>query len=197
VSQPPALSEEGITSGAGFWIRALARIIDMSFGILLGVIGGVLGGIILATLQIAGSVAPGWEQRIQGASAAGFGLSLLGGFLYHSFCEGIHGATLGKLICRLRVLQLNGAPSSMRGALVRSLGWYVDCLFFGLIGYSSMGKSPLKQRYGDIWGKTIVVKTVQLPDGQPRSFMTFLLGLFLGVTSWTLLLALGIILEAG
>jgi uncharacterized RDD family membrane protein YckC len=192
---PPPLPGAAITSGSGFWIRALARIIDVTFSLLLGLIGGLLAGLILFAMQTAGNVTPGWEARVQGANAAGLALSLLGGFLYHSFSEGIHGASLGKLICRLRVLQHDGRPSNMRGAFVRNLGWYVDSLFFGLIGYSSMTKSPLKQRYGDVWGKTIVVPTGQIPAAHLRSPVDGLLGISLGVICWTLLLTLGIVLK--
>jgi len=144
MTTPPALPPEGITQGAGFGIRALARIIDIGFGWLLGLVGGVFGCIVLAILQMTGSVSPGWEQRIAGVSAAGFGLSLLGGFLYHSLCEGLHGASLGKLICRLRVLQQDGRASCIRGACVRNLGWYIDGLFFGLVGYSPCSRYRLE-----------------------------------------------------
>jgi uncharacterized RDD family membrane protein YckC len=129
-------------------------------------------------------------------SAAGLGLSLLGGLLYHSLCEGIHGASLGKLICRLRVLQQDGRASSMKGALIRSLGWYVDGLFFGAVGYTSMEKSSLKQRYGDVWGKTIVIKSKDMPSPSARSPMLFIIGFFLGSACWTMLLAIGIVLKA-
>jgi uncharacterized RDD family membrane protein YckC len=195
MTQSPAFSDKSIVSGGGFWIRALARIIDMTYGILLGLIGGVLGGIILAILEVVGSVSPGWEQRIQGMSTAGFGLSLLGSFLYHTLSEGIHGATLGKLICGLRVLQQDGRPSSLKGGVIRNLGWYVDGLFFGLIGYLSMVKTPLKQRYGDVWGKTIVIKTKDNPVSDTRSAIHFIAGFFLGTACWTLLLTLNLVLR--
>lgn len=196
MTQPPLHTNEGPASGAGFWIRALARIIDIAYGNLLGLIAGILGGIILAILQVFGTLSPGWEQRIQGSSFVGFGLSLLGGFLYHALTEGIHGASLGKLICRLRVLQEDGLPSTIKGGIVRNLGWFVDGLFLGLIGYSSMAKSPLNQRYGDVWGKTIVIKTKDLPVSDTRSPAHFIAGLIIGSACWTLLLALGFVLKA-
>lgn len=192
---PAPVPQEGVSTGAGFWIRALARLIDALFGMVLGLFGGIVGMIALVILQLAGVVAPGWEDRIQVTSGAGFGLSMLGGFLYHFLCEGIHGATLGKLICRIRVIGEGGNSSSMKPAFIRGLGWYIDALFFGIVAYSSMQKSPLKQRYGDVWGKTVVVKHKDVPGGAQRSTPLFLLGLFLGVTSWTLLLTLGVILK--
>ena len=192
--QPPPLPIEEISAGAGFWIRALARIIDIIFGGVLGRFAGVFGAVALATLQGAGAVSAGWEHRGRGINVTAIGVSLLGGFLYHCFSEGIHGASLGKLVCRLVVLQQDGRPSKMKGAIIRSLGWYIDALFFGLIGYSSMQKSPLNQRYGDVWGRTVVVKAKDVPVGCGRSALRFLLGLFLGAGFWTMLLVLGLIL---
>jgi len=165
---PPPLPKKAGFSGAGFWIRALARIIDIAVGILLGLVGALLGGIILAVMMISGVITSGWEYRIQGMSLAGFGLSLLGGLLYHSFTEGIHGATIGKAICQLRVLQSDGQASNMKGAIKRSLGWLIDGLFFGAVGWCSMSESPLRQRYGDVWGRTIVVKTKDIPASSRR-----------------------------
>lgn len=195
-SQPSALQDQGVVSGAGFWIRALARIIDMVFGNLIGLFAGILGGIALAVFQMAGTLAPGWEQRIQGVSVAGFGFGLLGAFAYHSLCEGLHGASLGKLCCRLRVVTENGGPCGMKAAFLRSLAWHLDGLFFGLIAYASMQKSELKQRYGDVWAKTIVVKTKDAPAASRRSPALFFLGLFLGVACWTILTVFGLILKA-
>ena len=196
MTQPPLHENEGPASGAGFWIRALARLIDIVYVNLLGLIGGFLAGIILIILEIVGIVSPGWEQRIQGRSIVVIGLSILGAFLYHALCEGIHGASLGKLICRLRVLQEDGRPSTIRGGIIRNFGWFVDAFFFGLIGYSSMAKSPLNQRYGDVWGKTIVIKTKDYPVSDGRSPAHFIAGLLLGSACCTLLDVFGIVLEA-
>lgn len=196
MAEAELVTTEPITKGAGFWVRALARIIDIGFGWVLGVVGGVIGGIVLIVLQMAGTVSPGWEHRISGFSLAAFSLALAGGVLYHSVCEGIHGASLGKVICRLRVLQEDGRASCMKGAVIRSLGWYVDGLFLGLIGYLCMRESPLNRRYGDHWGRTIVVRSRDIPVSSRRTAMDFLGGLFLGSACWTLLMALGLVLKA-
>jgi uncharacterized RDD family membrane protein YckC len=194
MDQPPMVPTEGISSGAGFWIRALARIIDMGFGWLLGIIAGVVGGIILAILQVTGGISPGWEHRGPKVSATMLVASLLGSMLYHCCCEGLHGATLGKLICGLRVVRQDGGASTMPGALVRSLAWFFDGLFFGLVGYTSMSQSRLKQRYGDVWGKTIVIRTKDLPGDDPRSPSDFVMGFSLGCGCYVVMLALGLVL---
>lgn len=186
---------ESITEGAGFGIRALARIIDIAFGYFLGLVAGLIGAIVLVIMERTGMIPSGWQTQIQGMTATTFSLSLFGAFSYHFLCEGIHGSTLGKLICRLRVINADGKPSSVKGSFIRSLAWHIDGLFFGLIGYSSMNNSPLNQRYGDVWGKTIVVKSSQAPETSRRSIARFFLALFLGANCWMIALILGLVLK--
>jgi len=181
---------------AGFWIRALARIIDFLFAFLIGLIGGVMAGLLLAILSAAGFISHGWQYRIHGFSLALFGFSMLGDIFYHLMCEGIHGATLGKLCCGIRVVSEDGKPSKMKGALIRTLAYYIDSLFFGAVGYSSMAKSTLNQRYGDVWGKTAVLKTSEIASESQRTPMHFVLGLFLGVGCWIVMLVTGLVLKA-
>jgi uncharacterized RDD family membrane protein YckC len=157
---------------------------------------GVFGAIALVIMEGTGVISSGWETRIQGMTIATFSLSLFGVFSYHFFCEGIHGSTLGKMICRIRVISMDGRPNTIKGALIRGLAWYLDSLFFGLVGYSSMEKSTLNQRLGDVWGKTIVVKSRQAPDTSRRSLGWFFLALFLGSNCWLITLVLGMIFKA-
>lgn len=182
--------------GAGFWIRAAARLIDTAYGLVLGLIGGMLAWVILTILQAAGATAPGWAQRAQGFNPAGYGLSLLGMILYYSVLEGLHGASLGKLVCRLRVITADGLTCSMTRAILRSLAFYWDALFFGLVGYYSMSKSALNQRYGDVWAKTVVVRTSDVSDGAKRPLWRFFLGFSVGSACWMFMFALGFILKA-
>jgi hypothetical protein len=86
-------------------------------------------------------------------------------------------------------------PSSMYGALIRSLAYYIDALFFGLIGYISMSESPLNQRYGDVWGKTVVVKVKEVSPDSLRSQNYFIFGLLAGAGYWAAMLVLGLILK--
>jgi uncharacterized RDD family membrane protein YckC len=194
--QPPPLPEIAIVEGAGFGIRFLARLIDLIFGYMLGILFGIIAGLVLAMLQAAGKIDPGWQHRVRGLSAMGFGLSLLGVILYHTVTEGIYGASLGKLMCRLHVLTADGRPCDMARAFRRSLAYLWDSLFFGLVGYQSMQKSRLNQRYGDVWAKTVVVRTASVPAGAKRPLGWFFLGLFLGALCWGAMLVLALILKA-
>lgn len=192
---PPTAGVEKSTK-AGFWIRALARLIDFLFIMLLSFAVGIFCGLILYFLSASGFIAPGWQHRMRGFSILAMGFSLLGNILYHFFCEGIHGSTLGKLCCGIRVVRVDGRPSNFKGALIRTLAFYLDGLFFGLVALSSMEKSPLNQRYGDVWGKTAVLKTTEIAPESQRTTNDFLLGLFLGGGCLVAMSALGLILRA-
>jgi uncharacterized RDD family membrane protein YckC len=190
-----ALATPNISAGAGFWIRAGARLIDAVYGIVLGLFAGVLGGIVLVLLDRAGLIEPGWQGRIQGLNIAGWALSLLGGFLYQSLTEGIYGASLGKLICQLRVVTEEGQSITMKRALLRSLAYYFDALFFGLVAYAAMKESPLNQRYGDRWAHTVVVRSKDLPSGSAKGAELFVLAVLMGSVLWMVLAALGLIIH--
>lgn len=85
----------------------------------------------------------------------------------------------------------------MRGAFIRSAAYYIDGLFFGLIGYSCMKVSPLNQRYGDVWGKTVVVKVTELPaESQDTKASDFILGFLAGLACWMSLLVAGTMIRA-
>jgi uncharacterized RDD family membrane protein YckC len=190
------VSQSGITIGAGFWIRALARLVDVIFGIFIGLFSGLVVGIFLGILQVAGMIEPGWDTRIQGLKALSLLLSMIGGLLYQSAAEGIYGAAMGKLICGLRVITAEALPCDMKKAFLRNLAYFFDALFFGLVGYMSMKKSALNQRYGDVWAKTVVVKSSDVPEAVRQSMWMFFLGLGLGSASWAVLLILDLLMKA-
>lgn len=193
--QTPATPVQKRTT-AGFWIRALARIIDDALGLLVGLAAGFIALAILLILNAVGVIEPGWQQRIQGFSLAFLGCCFMGEILYHFFCEGIHGATFGKLCCGIRVVREDGRPNNFKGALIRTLAFYFDSLIFGLVAYSSMDKSPLNQRYGDVWGKTAVLKDSEVGPESLRSPVYFVLGFFIGLACWIGSLTLGLVLKA-
>ena len=169
-------SNQDKSPSAGFGIRALARIVDAVFGLFIGFAAGILVGIVIAILNAAGIIAAGWQHRLHGFSLTSIGFDLLGSIAYHFFCEGIHGATLGKLCCGIRVVTEDGSSSTLKGALIRTLAYFLDSFFLGLVGYSSMQKSPLNQRYGDVWGKTAVFKVKEMAPESQETTTRFILG---------------------
>jgi uncharacterized RDD family membrane protein YckC len=195
MEQPPPL-QPSISSGAGFGIRLLARLIDFAFGFVLGFFAGVLGGIILAILARSGVIDSGWQYRVRGTNLPAFLLSNIGVIIYHSITEGMYGASLGKVVCQLRVVSENAEPITMWQAFLRSIAYFVDALFFGLIGYSSMRKSELNQRYGDHWARTIVIKRKDAPELPHAGGEVFVLAVMMGAVCWIVLLAIGVVIHA-
>ena len=178
---------------AGFWIRVLARLIDMSFGLVMGVAAGLIALAVLELLALAGLAPAGWQHRLHGFSLAAMGLGFLGEIFYHLFCEGIHGATLGKLCCGLRVVSEDGGPATLRGASIRSLAYLIDSFFLGGVGHHSMRQTRLNQRYGDVWGKTAVFKIKGTAAESQRTLTHFGLGMLAGVSCCVSMLVMGIL----
>jgi uncharacterized RDD family membrane protein YckC len=151
-----------------FGIRAAARILDLIFtvGLSFGVALGV--NIVLAGMARAGSIAPTWQAKVSALTLGSFGWSLVGNTLYYTLSEAVGGATVGKWICGLRVYSADFSPDgtflvalrrcTLGGALVRSLVFFLDSLFFCALAYFSMEGSRWRQRFGDKWGHTVVVK---------------------------------------
>lgn len=142
----------------GFGIRAVARIVDDVALMILSAICGAVGAIMVAFLAGAGLVRAGWEERMGHIGAGGFVVSLVTHLLYFSFAQGLGGTTVGKAICGLRVVTVEGNPCTFLKALGRSAAFYIDGLFFGLVGWSAMSQSPMRQRYGDRWAGTVCVR---------------------------------------
>ena len=172
--------------GAGFWIRALARLIDYAWTYALGVLVGINAGITLAILEALSIVEPGWADRVGQNNLLTVILSLFGYVAYHTFCEGLHGASLGKLICGLRVRAQDLAPCRMKPALQRSMAFYLDGMVFGAVGYMEMQKTLMEQRHGDRWARTVVVKTSQVPGEARRPNLQFPYAFALGSAAWGL-----------
>lgn len=104
-------------------------------------------------------------------------------------------STLGKLCCGICVMTEDMKPNNLKGAVIRTLAFYLDSMFFGLVGYSSMSKSRLDQRYGDVWGKTAVVKVKALPPSSQRTPALFVLGLSAGAGCWFVMGTIGVVLK--
>lgn len=166
--------------GAGFWIRALARLVDSLYGFVVGFVAGLIAGIALAVLEDLSIAAPGVANRIGRVNMALVIAGLIGSLFYETICEGLYGATLGKLICGLRVVSEDLTPCRLKPALLRSSAYYLDAIAFGAVGYLEMRKTLMQQRHGDRWAKTVVVKTSQVPESSKRSGLRFLVAFVLG-----------------
>ena len=179
----------GTASGrtiAGFWIRGLAQAIDGAVAFAVGVMSVLVAVIILVAGNATGQP-EAWLAAINRTSAMSWVVSFAGTIVYHTFCEYVGGATIGKLLCGLRVVSESFGPVSFSGALTRSAAIVVDAFLFGWIGYRAMESSPLAQRHGDRWGATAVVRTRMFPEAA-RGPGRVALGLGVGLFAWTTVL---------
>jgi len=100
--------------------------------------------------------------------------SFLAVTMYHAVAEAMHGSTPGKMMLGITVRSAGGGFCGFGQALKRSVAFLVDSLFFGLPAWGSMRDSPLKQRIGDKWARTIVVRSRSLDAAERRTGLRFL-----------------------
>jgi len=190
--EPPPVVKQ---TKAGFWIRFAARFIDFAF---LGFIGFFVAEGLLVALMLAGRRDLISEDG--NYASAGLGLMpvfcfIFARFLYQIICEAAGGITLGKLCCGLRVVRQDGSPCTVRGAFIRNLAYVLDSQFLGGVGYTSMKNSPLNQRYGDVWGKTAVIKSREMSPESKRGPAHLACTLAFGVFIYAILFATGLLLK--
>jgi uncharacterized RDD family membrane protein YckC len=79
---------------------------------------------------------------------------------YYILLEGIAGATVGKFLTGIRVVNEDGTKLGWSGAIVRNVARVVDAFPYGLpylVGAISVWVSPVQQRLGDRWANSVVV----------------------------------------
>jgi uncharacterized RDD family membrane protein YckC len=191
---PSMVVEVASNSSAGFGLRLAARFVDLLFGLLVVALGGALGGVVLSVLANKGYVQGDWVTAMRMTTPAGIVCGVLGGGLYHVTAESVGGATLGKIIFRLRVASEDLTPGTFKGALIRNLAFLVDAL--GVTAYRAMSNSILSQRYGDQWGHTVVLRASSVPPDSRKGTGLLLLGFISGSTVWGLFVALSVVIRA-
>lgn len=142
---------------AGFWVRAAAAIID---GIILSVVNSIIGA------MFGGGFGPASLSQ-QGGSDAGdiaglfsiWMISVLINGAYYVGLTGLYGATLGKRVLGLRVVDSNGQMVGLGKAALRELiGKFVSGIVIGL-GYLWVAFDEKKQGWHDKIAGTYVIKT--------------------------------------
>lgn len=163
-SDADSLARTSALEPAGFWIRAAARIIDWVVlgivGMFVGVFLALIAGIVEATT---GGPAPDLLEAMTKTTFIGWIGGVITNLGYHSLFEGVAGSTVGKRVLGLHVVAFDLTPVRFDQAVKRSIGFLVDALFFGAIAAGEMKDSPEKQRIGDRWGETRVVRRRSLP----------------------------------
>jgi uncharacterized RDD family membrane protein YckC len=166
----------------GFRRRAGARVLDLIIHYLAGFIVAFMIAIIAVALQrILGRSAANTLQSMEHPVVPGFFYALVGFCVYEIVMEGLHGSTFGKRLCGIVVLSEDHRPCGIRGAIIRSLAFIFDGLFFGLVADMSMRNSTRQQRFGDVWARTVVVTRVSAPPSSIRGSIRFMVVLFVAV----------------
>ncbi len=148
--------------------RAAAVLIDSFIvAVLIGLASWVFGvdHVINGTAPRPGQSGPHFYQStsaIDPVPAAAIAIA------YFVILEGLFGNTIGKLLLRLRVTNLERNPASVGAILVRNLLRPVDWApGVYLVAWIVAATSPLRQRLGDRIARTIVVDAATAPAAVP------------------------------
>lgn len=183
---------EAPIQGVNFGPRLAARAIDLVPHYVSSFVGGILVAVPIVLLaSLSGRSADEAIDGLQNSGWLAFLLSLAGSILADAFSEGFAGATLGKRLLGLQVVRTRGRRVSFLPALKRSVAFLWDSLFFGIIAHQKMSETPLRQRYGDHWGDTVVVRRKDLPPASRTSDGRFFLVLLLATFANGLIQAIG------
>ena len=185
--------EQSQLAGVTFWPRVGARVIDMIVHYVVSFACGVLF-VILLVIASGGHASPIMMEKLQHTGLVNFVFALLGSFAYHVVFTALHGSTIGKIALSMVVVQEDGSPCKFKSALIRELGYFVDALFFGIIGYSAMKDTVEQQRHGDDWAHTIVCKRALIPKDKLRGADRFVMALIFALMADAALLIVGLLL---
>ncbi len=179
---------EGVT----FWPRVGARVIDLIVHYIVSFVSGFVF-VVMLVVASGGKASPVMLAKLQHTGIANFLFALLGSFAYHVVFTTLHGSTVGKIALSMVVVQEDGSPCKFKSALIRELGYFVDALFFGIIGYSAMKDTIEQQRHGDTWAHTIVCKRALLSKEKLRGGDRFVMALIFALMADAALLMIGLL----
>jgi uncharacterized RDD family membrane protein YckC len=140
----------------GFWIRVVAFIIDwIIVRVVVSPVHLFFGGLGLAGMM-------GGVHHPLGLALLGGGVTaiaaLFGGWLYEAFMESSsYQATLGKMVCGMKVTDLSGNRISFERATGRHFAKYLSGLIL-CIGYIMVGFTERKQGLHDLLAGTLVLR---------------------------------------
>jgi uncharacterized RDD family membrane protein YckC len=158
VQMPPAVAPQA--NYAGFWIRFLAIIIDcVILGIVTSIINSIFGaGFAFVPTTSDGTSSAGTFGFLAGMMGLSFIINLVINYGYYVILTGLYGATLGKMVLGLRVVDANGQKIGIPKAVLREIiGKWISGIVFAL-GYIWVAFDEKKQGWHDKIAGTYVVK---------------------------------------
>ncbi len=142
--------------GAGVGIRFVATLVDF---IILGVVNFIVSGVFGTQTTSYDASGLSYDFGVTGLPAL---LLFAFGVAYYLVMETLWGATVGKMVCGLKVVMQDGGKVQFVPVLLRYVLRIVDSLPFCipyLVGAIIIWTSPYNQRLGDKVAKTLVVKS--------------------------------------
>jgi uncharacterized RDD family membrane protein YckC len=134
----------------GVGLRAVAYLIDsLVLALTIGFVGLVSGGIKPDT----------GRRLLDNPNTGALVLITAASLVYFGGLESAWGATVGKRIVGLRVRMADGSEPTGRAILIRTICRLIDGLLLYAVGAVLVWASPHRQRLGDRWGGTVVVRT--------------------------------------
>jgi uncharacterized RDD family membrane protein YckC len=79
--------------------------------------------------------------------------------VYFGGLESAWGGTVGKRVVGLRVAMADGSTLTGHAVLIRTICRLIDGILFYAVGAVLVWSSPQRQRLGDRWAGTVVVRT--------------------------------------
>lgn len=151
------IKRRAVASYAGFWLRAVALLIDAALVYIVVVgaqaVAAYISGqnlVLRSDISRRAPFGPGFALRLS--------ISTVIHWLYFACLESsVFQATLGKMALCLKVTDLNGAPISFARATGRYFAKFISAIILG-IGYMMAGWTARKQALHDIMAGTLVVK---------------------------------------
>ncbi len=136
-------------SPVGVGLRAVAYILDsLVLALTILLVGAASGGIKADT----------GRRLLDNPNTGALLLFTAASLVYFGGLEWAWGATVGKRILGLRVVMVDGTGPTGRAILVRTICRLIDGLFLYAIAAVLIWASPRRQRLGDRWGGTTVVR---------------------------------------
>lgn len=135
---------------AGFWIRVLAALID---GVLLAAVGWLIDERLGLPHGVSDTVQ---SAEVLNASLLALSIDVALGAVYASIMVGAWGATVGKMVCGLRIVRGDGGRVTYGVGLTRNFAQLVSLLPAGL-GFIWVALSPSKLGWHDYLCDTRVV----------------------------------------
>jgi uncharacterized RDD family membrane protein YckC len=134
----------------GVGLRAFAYVLDSV----------ILAVIITLVDVVSGGAKPSASRNfLAHPNTAALALITAASLVYFGGLESAWGATVGKRLVGLRVTMADGGSLTGRAVLIRTLCRLIDGILFYAVGVVLIWASPRRQRLGDRWAGTVVVRT--------------------------------------